>query len=49
MSKILPSTVRNALPHPKKLSKIYRPLYGKTLEDLILYLSQICPELNSQK
>lgn len=48
MSKIVPTTERNVVLNPKKLPSIYRPLYEKTLEDLISYISQIFPELISQ-
>lgn len=48
MSKVIPTTERNIILNPKKLPTIYRPLYEKTLEDLIAMLSQIFPELNLQ-
>lgn len=48
MSKIVPTTERNVVLNPKKLPSIYRPLYENTLGDLISYISQIFPELNSQ-
>jgi len=48
MSKIVPSTERNVILNPKKLPNVYRPLYEKTLEDCISYLSQVFPALNSQ-
>lgn len=48
MSKIVPTTERNVLLNPKKLPSFYRPLYEKTLEDFINYISQIFPELLSQ-
>lgn len=48
MSKIIPTTERNVVLNPKKLPSIYRPLYEKTLQDVISYISKIFPELNSQ-
>lgn len=48
MSKIIPTTERNVVLNPKKLPSIYCPLYEKTLEDFISYISKIFPELNSQ-
>lgn len=48
MSKIIPTTERNVILNPKKLPIIYRPLYGKILENCISYMSQIFPELNAQ-
>ncbi|XP_050522030.1 ATPase family AAA domain-containing protein 2-like isoform X2 [Daktulosphaira vitifoliae] len=47
LSKIVPTTERNVVLNPKKLPSIYRSLYQNILEDFVLYISNLFPEINS--